>query len=90
MYGKPRVYETKTIKSNGCTIHLFKEKDQDGWKMHNWDGPAVDPLTEEDKSKKEYYLYGKKLTLEQWEEARKNREGLPWYKNASMKGATRF
>ncbi len=90
MYGKPRVYETKTIKSNGCTIHLFKEKDQDGWKMHNGDGPAVEPLTEEDKSKKEYYLYGKKLTLEQWEGARKNREGLPWYKNASMKGATRF
>lgn len=90
MYGRPRIYETKTIKSNGCLIHLFKEKDQVGWKMYNWEGPAVEPLDEGDKSKKEYYLYGKKMTLEQWEEARKNREGLPWYKNASMKGATRF
>ena len=55
-------------------------------KLHNWEGPAL--ITPE--GKKEYYLYGKKMTLEQWEEARKNREGLPWYKNASMKGATRF
>ena len=90
MYGRPRIYETKTITSNGCRIYLFKENGQDSWKMHNWDGPAVEPFDEEAKSKKEYYLYGQKLTLEQWEEARKNREGLPWYKNASMKGATRF
>jgi hypothetical protein len=47
---------------------------------------------EDEKSeyKKEYHLYGRQLTLEQWEEARKSREGLPWYKNASMKGTTRF
>jgi hypothetical protein len=90
MYGKPRDYENKTITSNGCKIYLFKEKDQTAWKMHNWDGPAVEPLNEKEKLKKEYYLYGQKLTLEQWEEARKNREGLPWYKNPSMKGTTRF
>jgi len=87
---RPRIYETKTIKSNGCQIHLFKENGLDSWKMHNWDGPAIEPLDGIEKSRKEYYLYGQKLTLEEWEEARKNREGLPWYKNASMKGATRF
>ena len=87
---RPRIYETKTIKSNGCQIYLFKENGQDSWKMHNQDGPAIEPLDGIEKSRKEYYLYGQKLTLEEWEEARKNREGLPWYKNASMKGATRF
>jgi hypothetical protein len=35
-------------------------------------------------------LYGKQMTTEQWDEARKNREGLPWYKNPSMRGTTRF
>jgi hypothetical protein len=57
----------------------------------NWDGPAVQPIEgEESEYKKEYHLYGRQLTLEQWEEARKNREGLPWYKNPSMRGTTRF
>lgn len=87
---KPRYYDTKTIKSQGSYIHLFQEKGKETWKMHNWDGPAIEPINETSSVKPEYYLYGSKLTLEEWTEARKNREGLPWYKNPSMKGDTRF
>jgi len=35
--------------------------------------------------KGEYYLYGVKMTKEEWQEARSQREGLPYYKNQSMK-----
>ena len=44
----------------------------------------------ESEHSKEYYLYGSQLTFEEWSDARKDREGLPWYKNPSMRGTTRF
>lgn len=52
-------------------------------KMHNWEGPAYIP--EGNTRKAEYYLYGVKMTKEEWQEARSQREGLPYYKNQSMK-----
>ena len=52
-------------------------------KIHNWEGPALYP--EGNKRKGEYYLYGIKMTKEEWNEARQQREGLPYYKNQSMK-----
>lgn len=52
-------------------------------KMHNWEGPALIP--EGNTRKGEYYLYGVKMTKEEWQEARSQREGLPYYKNQSMK-----
>jgi hypothetical protein len=52
-------------------------------KLHNWEGPALLP---EGKSKKaEYYLYGFQKTKEEWKELRSQREGIPFYKNQSMK-----
>ncbi len=38
--------------------------------------------------KREYYLNGIKKTEEEWKQARKEREGLPWYKNPGLKGQT--
>jgi len=38
--------------------------------------------------KREYYLHGIQKTEDEWKEARRNREGLPWYKNPGMKGQT--
>lgn len=52
-------------------------------KLHNWDGPALLP---EGKTKNaEYYLYGFQKTKEEWKEMRSQREGIPFYKNQSMK-----
>jgi len=85
MYGRPRIYETKTITNNGCRMHLFKEEGQESWKLHNWDGPAIEPLSKGGEAKPEYYLYGNLLTKDEWSATLKDREGLPWYKNTSMK-----
>ena len=52
-------------------------------KLHNWEGPALIP--EGDAKRSEYYLYGILKTKEDWHETRRQREGLPFYKNQSMK-----
>ena len=75
--------EVKKMKSTDGSIvyHL-------NGKMHNWDGPALIP--EGNMRKREYYLNGIKYTEAEYTKRLKEREGLPWYKNASMKGTTRF
>ena len=65
----------KLTKTDGTIAYIW-----DG-KLHNWDGPALIP--EGNMRKREYYLYGIPKTEEQWKEARKDREGLPWYKGAN-------
>ncbi len=87
---KETIYEERRMKSKGAYHYFFRESGSEAWKYHNWEGPAVEPVDEDSELKKEYYLYGKQLTIEEWTEARKNREGLPWYKNPSMRGTTRF
>ena len=68
---------TKTRTPDGTVLHHW-----DG-KLHNWDGPAL--LPEGNKKKAEYYLYGMQKTSEEWKEMRRQREGIPFYKNQSMK-----
>lgn len=87
---KQTIYEEKRMKSKGAYHYFFRESGSEAWKYHNWEGPAIEPVDEDSELKKEYYLYGKQMTLEEWNTTRKDREGLPWYKNASMKGTTRF
>lgn len=88
---KDKIYEERRMRSKGAYHYFFKESGSDAWKYHNWDGPAVEPLAgETTELKKEYHLYGRQLTLEEWNDARSNREGLPWYKSPSMRGVTRF
>ena len=72
----------KITTAEGTLMYMF-----DG-KLHNWEGPALIP--EGNTRKREYYINGIKMSETQWKEALKGREGLPWYKNASMKGTTRF
>ena len=55
-------------------------------KFHNMEGPA---LINKQQRRKEYYLNGIEFTYDDWNEIQKGREGLPWYKNPSMKGTTR-
>jgi len=52
-------------------------------KLHNWEGPALIP--EGNKKEAQYFLYGLELDQEEWQERRSQRDGLPWYKNQSMK-----
>ena len=55
-------------------------------KLHSIDEPA---LINKIQHKKEYYLNGIEYSYEIWNEIRKGREGLPWYKNPAMKGTSR-
>jgi hypothetical protein len=48
-------------------------------KLHNWEGPA---LINEEQKKKEYYLNGIEYSLDDWKDIKKEREGLPWYKQS--------
>ena len=70
----------KMTKADGTIAYTFDNK------LHNWEGPALIP--EGNLRKREYYLNGIQLTEAEWKAARKEREGLPWYKGASAKGAT--
>ena len=56
-------------------------------KLHNWDGPA---LINKEQKIKEYHLHGFECTIDDWKEMRKERAGLPWYKNPSLKGTARL
>lgn len=67
----------KITTADGTIMYMF-----DG-KLHNWEGPALIPQGET--RKREYYINGIKMTQEQWKEALKGREGLPWYKGSGAK-----
>ena len=67
----------KITTADGTVMYMF-----DG-KLHNWEGPAL--LPQGDNRKREYYINGIKMSQEQWKEALKSREGLPWYKGAGAK-----
>ena len=64
----------KLTKADGTVAYVWENK------LHNWEGPA---LIHPD-GKKEYHIHGIPYTLDSWKEARRNREGLPWFKNPSM------
>lgn len=69
----------KITTADGSIIHFL-----DG-KMHNWDGPAYIP--QGNKRIAEYYLFGIKYTKDQWENAKKDTNGQPWYKTAAGKAS---
>ena len=54
--------------------------------FHSEEGPA---LVNKEQKRKEYYLNGIEYDFDTWNEIMKGKEGLPWYKNPSMKGTSR-
>lgn len=54
-------------------------------KLHNWNGPALIPKG--DKSKAEYYLFGIKYSKEEWEQRKKDTEGVPFHKTSVGKSS---
>jgi hypothetical protein len=71
---------TKKMKTTDGSIVYYL----DG-KIHNWDGPALIP--QGNKRLAEYYLFGIKHTKEQWEEKKKDVNGVPFYKTSVGKSA---
>ena len=82
---KERLYEYKEIRSKGAKIHLIKMQGEDVWRFHRWDGPAIEPLNRESELSKGWYLHGIPYSEANYTDLMQQREGLPWYKNPSMK-----
>ncbi len=69
----------KTVSEDGTIVYSW-----DG-KMHNWEGMAFIP--QGDNKKGEYYVYGIKYTKDKWLEAKKEQQGLPWFKSSIGKSS---
>ena len=52
-------------------------------KLHDWDGPAIVRAD----GTKEYYLYGRQISLYDWKEIQRDRIGLPPAKNPLFKAS---
>jgi len=68
--------ETKKLKTSDGTIVYYL----DG-KMHNFDGPAYTP--QGNKRAAEYYVFGIKFTKDQFDNIKKDNNGVPFYKTAA-------
>ena len=91
MAKKQKVYEVRRMRNSGSYHHFFRESGTEAWKYHNWDGPAIEPIEgETTELKKSYFLYGIEMTKDEWMETRSEREGLPWYKSAALRGTARM
>lgn len=73
----------KLITADGTIAHYISLNGIN--KMHNWDGAALIP--QGNKRLAEYYLFGIKYTKEQWEDRKKDVNGVPFYKTAVGKSA---
>jgi hypothetical protein len=70
----------KKLKTADGTVAYYLDN-----KLHNWDGPALIP--QGNKRLAEYYLFGLKKTKEQWEDSKKDSNGVPFYKTSAGKAA---
>ena len=82
---KEKIYEYRKIRVGDAIHHLFKEQGNTNWKHHNPDGPAIEPHSPDSEFFTEYYLNGIQYNQDRYNEIMQEREGLPWYKNQSMK-----
>jgi hypothetical protein len=77
---KKETLETKCLKqADGTIVYYFQNK------MHNWESAAYIP--QGNKRAAEYYLFGIKYTKDQWLEAKKDVNGVPFHKTAAGKQA---
>jgi hypothetical protein len=78
LMGKESFPKTKKLKTPDGTIAYYWDN-----KLHNWEGPALIPSG--NMRLREYYLYGIQKTEEEWKEAKRSGQGLPWYKDPRFK-----
>jgi hypothetical protein len=76
--------ETKRLKQADGTIAYYATINGER-KLHNYDGPALIP--QGNKRLAEYYVWGVKKTKEQWENIKKDGEGIPFYKSSVGKSS---
>lgn len=67
----------RLVKIDGTVAYVWEGK------LHSWEGPALIP--EGDNKQREYYIHGIQYSQEEWDELKKDRQGIPFYKNQSMK-----
>ena len=83
---KTKVRRVYKIEEDGTKTRARVIDTGDRAVFHNEEGPA---LVNKEQKRKEYYLNGIEYDFDTWNEIMKGKEGLPWYKNPSMKGTTR-
>ena len=67
--------QTKKLKTpDGKTIYYVDNPNRRV--LHNWEGPAL-IYSSDLKQKPEYYLFGKQMTKEQWDETKRDFNGIP-------------
>ena len=72
--------ETRRLKTKDGTIAYYCLG-----KMHNWDGPAYIP--QGSKRYGDYYLFGFKMSKDEWLDRKKDVHGVPFHKTAAGKQA---
>lgn len=77
---KEKLYDYKKMKMNGAYHHLVRYQGESAYKLHCWDGPAIEPATDECTLKKSWYINGIQLTQEEFDDRIREREGLPFFK----------
>ena len=83
---KGKVRRVYKIEEDGSKTRAHALQMGDRTVFHSEKGPA---LINKEQRRKEYYLNGIEFTYDDWNEIMKGKEGLPWYKNPSMKGTSR-
>ena len=76
--------ETRKLITADGTVAYYLNTDGTN-KLHNIDGPALMP--QGNKRQSEYWLFGFKYTKDQWEDRKKDTNGVPWHKTAAGKAA---
>ena len=83
---KTKVRRVYKIEEDGSKTRAHALHMGDRVVFHSEKGPA---LINKEQRRKEYYLNGIEYDFDTWNEIMKGKEGLPWYKNPSMKGTSR-
>ena len=83
---KTKVRRVYKIEEDGTKTRVRVLQMGDRSVFHDENGPA---LINKEQKRKEYYLNGIEYDFDTWNEIMKGKEGLPWYKNPSMKGTSR-
>ena len=83
---KGKTLRVSKIEEDGSKTRAHALQMGDRTVFHSEKGPA---LINKEQRRKEYYLNGIEFTYDDWNEIMKGKEGLPWYKNPSMKGTSR-
>lgn len=81
---KEKAYEYRKLKINGAIHHMIKYQGETAYKIHSWDGPAIEPIDEDCPLKKAWYINGIEYTHDEYEDRLREREGLPFFKQAGF------